>query len=395
MKHSHNSEEISASIPSGDIHKSKEAKNQIALIIMISIVALIAITFAVFFFSGSKGRELKKCLNLGQQYLTEMNYDQAIASFKKALELDPLSADAYLGMAEVYREIGDLEKAEKTLETGIEVLGSAGYDTSLLSTVLTEIQDEIARIAEEKEAARKAEEDAQRKLEEEAKRQAKEDARLAALPYLELQPMLDSVSNVWGRSWDSWDSGDFIAQFGLHEVEDSSTNLDIINSYADSDVIREREYELTRFRHYESFGQSAKSFDYDYYCFSLCIWKFTESDYNHDYSYEIIQNVYANHKYQIEDYLYTYARERGLFSIEAVLSYFGLTEFDLTSEIAVNSDLGEGVVSYSDTTFDNKNRIRSLLIEVRDYYFCFSYSNNHCGIIGDDDMDISIIKKFF
>lgn len=42
------------------------------------------------------------CLTLGQQHLNDLNYDGAILEFSNALELDPNSAEARLGLAQAY-----------------------------------------------------------------------------------------------------------------------------------------------------------------------------------------------------------------------------------------------------------------------------------------------------
>lgn len=56
----------------------------------------------------SKGGEK---IELGQKYLTEMNYTEAVASFTEAIKLEPDNIQAYIGRAEAYMALGEYDKA--------------------------------------------------------------------------------------------------------------------------------------------------------------------------------------------------------------------------------------------------------------------------------------------
>lgn len=56
--------------------------------------------------------------DLGVRYLSEGNYEEAIIAFTAAIEIDPVRAEAYIGLADVYTELGDREKAREVLEQG-------------------------------------------------------------------------------------------------------------------------------------------------------------------------------------------------------------------------------------------------------------------------------------
>ena len=71
---------------------------------------------------------IKKYMDLGQKYLSEMNYDEALLAFGKVIELDPKQIDAYEGMADAYEGRQDYEKAAETLERGIEAAGADEVD---------------------------------------------------------------------------------------------------------------------------------------------------------------------------------------------------------------------------------------------------------------------------
>lgn len=126
--------------------KKKKVTILFAFIIVISIVGVVV------FVGGNSGRELKKQLDLGHKYLTELDYEQAIASFKAAIAIDPMNEEAYLGMADAYLGKGDLEDAKAVLGDAIKMFEENGLDTSKLQEKLDEIQNEIDRIAEEEKA---------------------------------------------------------------------------------------------------------------------------------------------------------------------------------------------------------------------------------------------------
>ena len=66
------------------------------------------------------GSEWQEHYDLGMKYLTDGNYEEAIIEFEVAIEIDESKADAYIGLAEVYIEQGDLQKAIEILEEGYE-----------------------------------------------------------------------------------------------------------------------------------------------------------------------------------------------------------------------------------------------------------------------------------
>ena len=66
----------------------------------------------------SPENKLAEQLDLGEKYLSELNYEQAITAYEVAIEIDPMSVDAYLGLASVYEAQEDFEKAKSVLEEG-------------------------------------------------------------------------------------------------------------------------------------------------------------------------------------------------------------------------------------------------------------------------------------
>ena len=60
-------------------------------------------------------------LNLGEKYLLELNYEKAIVSFKKMIEVDPMNPRGYTGLAEAYIGLGDTSSAIDILKQGLSV----------------------------------------------------------------------------------------------------------------------------------------------------------------------------------------------------------------------------------------------------------------------------------
>ena len=83
----------------------KKAKK--ALFSLLLLLAALAVLAAC----GSKAVTAADKIELGQKYLTELNYTEAVASFTEAIKLDPDNIQAYMGRAEAYLALGEYDKA--------------------------------------------------------------------------------------------------------------------------------------------------------------------------------------------------------------------------------------------------------------------------------------------
>ncbi len=97
-------------------------KRKIIYITIAAVIVIIA-ALAIIFMPKTAPQTVTEMLSTAQKYLVEMDYERAIAEFNKVIELDPMNADAYLGLAEVYEKSGDIDKAIETLEKGFELTG--------------------------------------------------------------------------------------------------------------------------------------------------------------------------------------------------------------------------------------------------------------------------------
>lgn len=114
-------------------------------------------------------KQILEQLNLGQKYLTEMNYEQAIVAFQKVIELDEKHVDAYLGLGQAHEgQAGQAQEArlkdaipyyelavldyEKVRELGAEESVWSGYLTAVYIKE-GKIYEELAgQLPEEEEA---------------------------------------------------------------------------------------------------------------------------------------------------------------------------------------------------------------------------------------------------
>jgi len=96
-----------------------EMKSGNKRVLIVGILALVIIALAIVFVvikvKADPQAEYNDKMDLGKKYLTELDYEQAIATFEEALEIDPKNSDAYIMLAEAYSKNGDKEKAQEIL----------------------------------------------------------------------------------------------------------------------------------------------------------------------------------------------------------------------------------------------------------------------------------------
>jgi len=142
------------------------------LAVMFIAMAAVAMTVIIFFrvteqTPQSMPLTVAQMLDLGETYLLELNYEQALVQFLGVIEVEPRNPRGYTGAAEAYVGLGDTDNAVSILEQGQVAIGG---DASI-QQMLDEINDaQEARRQEEREteeARRQAEREA-----EETRRQA-------------------------------------------------------------------------------------------------------------------------------------------------------------------------------------------------------------------------------
>ena len=98
-------------------------------------------------------KEVQMAINQGNVFLEGENYDAAVTSFKRAIELDPDYADVYLILADIYENSEDysLEDIKALLDEGSVNTGDERIvDRLALVNVLIKEENELKLLEEEK-----------------------------------------------------------------------------------------------------------------------------------------------------------------------------------------------------------------------------------------------------
>ena len=149
-------------------------KKKWLLPVILGVAALLVIGIGVGGFIYIKSvalpkKEVQRNLDLGDKYLTDMDYEKAVLSYKEAITIDPKNVKAYVGLGDAYlawadelTEEGDTEEAIKKLKKGIKEL-KPGIDETGSDEVkekkeeLEERKKELEERKEEGENAEKTE----------------------------------------------------------------------------------------------------------------------------------------------------------------------------------------------------------------------------------------------
>ncbi len=92
-------------------------------------------------------KQIAEQLELGNKYLTEANYEQAIVAFNKVIELDPKQAIAYEKMADSYLGLDKKEEAVDILCQGVSIVTEteAGADWQAMKERAVTLCEELLR----------------------------------------------------------------------------------------------------------------------------------------------------------------------------------------------------------------------------------------------------------
>ena len=95
------------------------------LAVIIGIIAVIIPFVVVGLLVTARGQEgkMQEHLDLGAQYLDELDYERAIAEYTAVLAIAPKCVDAYLGIVDAYISVGDYENALLKAKEGYDAIG--------------------------------------------------------------------------------------------------------------------------------------------------------------------------------------------------------------------------------------------------------------------------------
>ena len=131
-------------------------KNPIPVIIVAIAASVILIGAIVFMIAtmttGAKKKAVQDKVSLGNKYLTDLDYENAILAYEEALKLDPKCTDAYLGEAAVYNALVDDAVAKGDYNSALKYLDDAiaAMERGVNNTNDPVIQDYLDRFSKQK-----------------------------------------------------------------------------------------------------------------------------------------------------------------------------------------------------------------------------------------------------
>lgn len=105
-------------------------KNKKMIAVTFIIIGILIVGIIIFLSNpiGEDNINIEEQLSLGEKYLLEHDYENAIIAFNKVINIDPMNVRAYIGLSDAYIGKGDITKAIEVLENGIESIPDAtGY----------------------------------------------------------------------------------------------------------------------------------------------------------------------------------------------------------------------------------------------------------------------------
>ena len=131
----------------GDAGKPVQRKRKrwpIVTLFSILIIVILAVLIGLYVRSNSPQRRLQEQLDLGYRYLTELNYEKAVAAFEAAIEIDPQNVEAYLGLIDAYKGSGDADGIINAYRQAFDNL-----EKSALKDISEAASDSIAEIIDD------------------------------------------------------------------------------------------------------------------------------------------------------------------------------------------------------------------------------------------------------
>lgn len=119
-------------------------KKQKITIAVVAAVALIGVLVAlIVLLTTGKGNSYEDHLKLAEQYIEELQYEQAIAELRAAIDIEPERPEGYDRLADVYLAMGDTDSAIAVLEEGYQATGNEEMQKKLETLRNTDEQTEI------------------------------------------------------------------------------------------------------------------------------------------------------------------------------------------------------------------------------------------------------------
>lgn len=95
----------------------------VSFVVLMFTFIVVVMVITIIIVSANKENRLQEQLDLGQKYIDELNYEQAVVAYEEAININPKSADAYIGLADTYVMQGDYVNAMSILQEGYTQTG--------------------------------------------------------------------------------------------------------------------------------------------------------------------------------------------------------------------------------------------------------------------------------
>jgi tetratricopeptide (TPR) repeat protein len=82
---------------------------------------------------GQKALTYEEQINLGQRFLEEGDYEQAIVAFTAAIRIEPKLSPAYVGLADAHKGLGQPEEAVAAIRQGVEAISDVASSGDLIA----------------------------------------------------------------------------------------------------------------------------------------------------------------------------------------------------------------------------------------------------------------------
>ena len=101
--------------------KKKKWGKRLAIIAVIAVVMIGMVLALVLILSHQAvSTEAREQLSLGEKYMRDEDFDEAIVAFHKAIDIDPNNTEAYLKLSDAYHAVGNFSEAIRILQLGFE-----------------------------------------------------------------------------------------------------------------------------------------------------------------------------------------------------------------------------------------------------------------------------------
>ena len=123
---------------------NKQQKIKIGIIAVVLVLVVVIVAVAIVTVGGST-KPYDSHMELAQQYLDDLQYEQAIAEYKAAIEIEPKNGEAYLALADIYVQQGNYEAAINVLNQGLGQI-----EDERLEVCLQKLEEEYAEVQQKK-----------------------------------------------------------------------------------------------------------------------------------------------------------------------------------------------------------------------------------------------------